>query len=335
MNGRVYFTGNDPHYGGWGFCPEPGKAKPKYGGPPLAAYVMKTGRIESHGVPLPGHLGVFEMVGDTERNTLYLRPGFSRGHYGPLEWFALSFDAEGRMIGEPRPVPFPQPLPGTIIVGTNGTLYGAMPDGELYAQYHKGGGEKSGVRPRCHVYRCDPDLKGAEKVATVDGVWEIEWFLFQDRQPRALGFSGGRFSAEQGFFRIDLTSGAIEKLAPWPKSLAGAERLLLRNGKVWVSLFQNGKADGKDLRTRTAGIYSIDPTSGDALYYGVLKDDKGRRPKDLNYFQFLPDGRFFAVGTVHCIPGDKNYMPRDRSQEPFGLDCAAFIVDKLPPGKPF
>ena len=65
-----------------------------------------------------------------------------------------------------------------------------------------------------------------------------------------------------------------------------------------------------------------------------MVDDAGRRPKDLNYFAFLPDGRIFAAGTVFGLPTDTHYMPRYRDSEPFRLDCAAFLIDALPPGKP-
>ena len=112
---------------------------------------MKTGKIEPHGIPLPGHLGVFEIVGDRERNVPYLRPGLSRGHYGPLEWFALTFDEQGEMVGGPKELPFPPPLPGTIVVGTDSSLYGCMPDGERYSQHHKKGRAKSGIKPRCQL----------------------------------------------------------------------------------------------------------------------------------------------------------------------------------------
>jgi hypothetical protein len=54
----------------------------------------------------------------------------------------------------------------------------------------------------------------------------------------------------------------------------------------------------------------------------------------LNRFTFLPDGRIFTTGTVYGLATDRNYMPRYRNSEPYRLDCAAFVISKLPPGKP-
>jgi hypothetical protein len=81
-------------------------------------------------------------------------------------------------------------------------------------------------------------------------------------------------------------------------------------------------------------LYSVDLRSGKTLYYGLIVGHRGRRPKDLNRFAFLPDGRIFASGTVYARPGDRNYMPRYRDSEPYRLDCAAFVIERLPPGKP-
>jgi hypothetical protein len=78
----------------------------------------------------------------------------------------------------------------------------------------------------------------------------------------------------------------------------------------------------------------VDPRSGKTLYYGLIVDDQGRRPKDLNRFAFLPDGRIFTTGTVYARPGDRHYMPRYRDTEPYRLDCAAWVIEKIPPGRP-
>ena len=143
---------------------------------------MKTGKIEPHGIPLPGHLGVFEIVGDRERNVPYLRPGLSRGHYGPLEWFALTFDEQGEMVGGPKELPFPPPLPGTIVVGTDSSLYGCMPDGERYSQHHKKGRAKSGIKPRCQLAgrRRHPPPPDKLAACRYDAVWSATFFCWAD-----------------------------------------------------------------------------------------------------------------------------------------------------------
>ncbi len=84
---------------------------------------------------------------------------------------------------------------------------------------------------------------------------------------------------------------------------------------------------------RTTALYSIDLDTGKTLYYGLVVDGQGRRPKDLNRFTFLPDGRIFTTGTVYALPTDRRYMPRYRDSEPYRLDCGAFLIDRLPPGR--
>jgi len=93
MNGKVYFTGQDPHYGGWDFPVAKREDKPRYPGSPIVEYDLKTQKARALGVPFAGNPGIFRISGDPKRSVLYLRRGYHRGHEWPLAWFAIQLDA--------------------------------------------------------------------------------------------------------------------------------------------------------------------------------------------------------------------------------------------------
>jgi len=327
LNGKVYFTGEDPHYGGWDFPREPGQEKPKYPGSPVVECDLKTGKARGLGVPLPGDPGIFQLNGDPKRNVLYIRRGYARDYAGPLTWFALQLDANGSITGEPKRLPL-ELHPPQLLVAADGTIFGAVPEQKAYAEFteKKAKREKTdGIAPQCEIWRMDAELRKAEKVATVPDTWEIQWLPWQDGKPAALGL-GERF-----VYRLDLRSGAVEKLCPWLKVQSGGHPpVALHDGKLiclaWVQ--------PKTRAGRTTGVFTVDLATGKALFHGVIVDEAGRRAKDLNHLALLPDGRIFAVGTVYGLPTDKHSMLRYRDGEPYRLDCAGFLIDKLPPGTP-
>jgi len=327
LNGKVYFTGEDPHYGGWDFPREPGQEKPKYPGSPVVEYGLGTGKARGLGIPFPGNPGIFQLNGDAKRNVLYIRRGYARDYAGPLAWFALQLDANGNIAGEPKRLPL-ELHPPQVLVAADGTIFGAVPEQKTYAEFaeKKAKREKTdGIAPQCEIWRMDAELRKAEKVATVPETWEIQWLPWQDGKPAALGLG------EQFVYRLDLRSGAVEKLCPWLKVQAGGHPpVALHDGKIiclaWVQ--------PKTRAGRTTGVFTLDLATGKALFHGVIVDEAGRRPKDLNHFALLPDGRIFAVGTVYGLPTDKHSMTRYRDGEPYRLDCAGFLIEKLPPGVP-
>jgi hypothetical protein len=327
LNGKVYFTGEDPHYGGWDFPREPGQEKAKYAGSPVVEYDLGTGKARGLGIPFPGNPGIFQLNGDAKRNVLYIRRGYARDYAGPLAWSALQLDANGNIAGEPRRLPL-ELHPPQVLVAADGTVFGAVPEQKTYAEFaeKKAKREKTdGIAPQCEIWRMDAELRKAEKVATVPETWEIQWLPWQDGKPAALGLG------EQFVYRLDLRSGAVEKLCPWLKVQAGGHPpVALHDGKIiclaWVQ--------PKTRAGRTTGVFTLDLATGKALFHGVIVDEAGRRPKDLNHFALLPDGRIFAVGTVYGLPTDKHSMTRYRDGEPYRLDCAGFLIEKLPPGVP-
>ncbi len=148
----------------------------------------------------------------------------------------------------------------------------------------------------------------------------------QTGESRAVGIG------DDHIYQLDLKTGAIRAMAKRPD----IHVMELGTGVVRGStMYLMPRVLAKDRSARrTTAVYTVDLRSSKTLYHGVIVDNKGRRPKDLNRFVFLPDGRIFVTGTVYGLPSDRNYMPRYRDSEPFRLDCAAFVIDKLPPGKP-
>jgi hypothetical protein len=333
MNGSIYFVGQDPHYGGWGFPLDPGEEPPTYQGSPIAVYDIQSGKTRGLGIPLDGQPAVFRITGDPVRNVLYVRRGYHRTAHGPLAWYALSLDENGNITGRPRPFPFPQhPChPSQILVAADGTIFAVAPH-ESYKTYErrKQLREKTeDIRPQCEVYRCDGELRQARRIGTVDGTWDITWLAFQNGRAFAIGYT------RDHLYRLDMRTGAVQRLGAWPQNVLGRHgHAILHDGTIYYIEFRPAKVDGKHIFGRTAGIHSIQPATGKTRYHGVVVDQAGRRPKDLNYFCFLKDGRLFAAGTVFGLPTDRNYMPRYRDTEPYRLDFAAFAIDKLPPGKP-
>jgi len=131
--------------------------------------------------------------------------------------------------------------------------------------------------------------------------------------------------------RLDLAKGTIEKVADCPKCFRPHEgSILLHDGRLYTIQ----RISPKRPASRTAGLYSLDLATGKALFHGLIVDDAGRRPKDLNHFAFLPDGRLFTEGTAYGLPTDRHYMPRYRDSEPYRLDGIGLVIDKLPPGRP-
>jgi len=328
LGGKIYLTGQDPHYGGWNFPCSPGEQPRRFLGSPVVEYDPATGESRSLGIPFPGDRGIFRLGGDSERNALYVRLGYGRRHYGPLEWHRLTLDEEGNIAGKPRRLPFPE-QPAEIVLGPDGTIFGVVPDLKLresFQQKRRARESTDDITPTCYLYRVDPELRKAERVATVTGTWDVRWAPWQDGKPTAVGIG------DDALYELDLKRGAIRRTVERPSIMVielGSYNL--HNGKM----FFMPRVQAEDrIAGRTMALYSVDLRSGKTLYYGLIVGHQGRRPKDLNRFAFLPDGRIFASGTVYAKPGDRHYMPRYRDSEPYRLDCAAFVIERLPPGKP-
>jgi|GEM_PF-2403256 len=327
MNGKVYFTGQDPHYGEWDFPVARPEDKPTYPGSPIVEFDLRTQKARSLGVPFAGNPGIFRLSGDPKRSVLYLRRGYHRGHVWPITWFALALDAQGHFAGEPKKLPLDD-HPHDLLVAADGTLYGSVPEPkahkELLARRERKA-KTDDIVPQTDLWRIAPDLSKAERVATLEGGWEIAFAPWQDGQPAAIGVT------ERDVVRLDLATGAIEKIAACPKAFqAGHGMTLLRGNTLYTIRWVQPKGPG----SRTSGLYSLDLATGKALYHGVIVDEAGRRAKDLNHFAFLPDGRLFAEGTAYGLPTDRHYMPRYRDGEPYRLDGVGLVIDHLPPGLP-
>jgi hypothetical protein len=271
------------------------------------------------------------LTGDAGQNALYVRRGYSRRHYGPLVWYRLKLDEQGGLAGKPQVFPFPEGQhPAEVLIGAVGTLFGVVPDLELLAtfqQKRRARESTDDITPTCYAYRVDPELRKAERTATITGTWDIRWAPWQHGKPVAIGIG------DDAFYRIDLKTGVVRRSVKRPEIRAlEIGSYVLHDGKMY--LMPRVQAENR-IAGRTMALYSVDLTSGETLYYGLIVGSQGRRPKDLNRFTFLPDGRIFTSGTVYGSSTDRNYMPRYRNSEAYRLDCAAFVIDKLPPGKPF
>ncbi|MBM4032551.1 MAG: hypothetical protein FJ291_12305 [Planctomycetes bacterium] len=325
MNGKVYLTGQDPHYGGWDFPVARPEDKPRYPGSPIVEYDLKTQKTRALGVPFAGNPGVFRISGDPKRNVLYLRRGYHRGHEWPLTWFAIALDAQGNLAGEPKKLPLDE-HPHELLVAADGSIYCSVPEAKAYKELlaRRERKEKTdAIEPQSDLWRVAPDLSKAERVTTLAGGWELAFAPWQDGKPFAIGVT------DRDVVRLDLAKGTIEKLADRPKCLRPQEAsILLRDGKLYTIQRLYPKGPG----SRTAEVYSFDLATGKAFRHGVIVDEVGRRPKDLNHFAFLPDGRIFAEGTAYGLPTDRRYMPRYRDSEPYRLDGVGLVIEKLPPG---
>jgi len=330
MNGKIYFTGQDCHYANGDFPVAREQDRARYLGSPIVEYDPQTGNARGLGIPLPGDHALFRITGDGRRNVLYVRRGYGRRHYGPLVWYRLALDEQGNLAGKPQPLPFPEMQhPAEILIGADGAIFGVVPDlrlQETFQQRQRSRQSTADITPTCYVYRADPELHNAERTGTITGTWEIRWAPGQHGRPAAIGIG------DEAFYRIDLKTGAVRPTVPRPPiRVLEIGSYVLHDGKMY--LMPRVEAHGR-IAGRTMAIYSVDMSSGQTLYHGLIVDGQGRRPKDLNRCTFLPDGRIFTTGTVYGLPADRNYMPRYRDSEPYRLDCAALVIDKLPPGKP-
>ncbi len=328
MNGKIYFTGQDCHYAGWNFPCEREEDRARYLGSPIVEYDPQTTKSRSLGIPLPGDHALFRIVGDPARNAIYVRRGYDRRYYGPLVWYRLALDEQGGLSGKPQKLPFGE-HPAAIHIGPDGSVFGVVPDlklQEAFQQKRRARETTDQVTPTCYLYRCDRQLRKAQRLTTLTGTWDIRWATGQTGESRAIGMG------DDHIYELDLKTGAIRATVKRP----GIQVMEMGPGVVrenTMYLMPRVLATDRSAR-RTTAVYTVDLRSGKTLYHGVIVDNKGRRPKDLNRFVFLPDGRIFVTGTVYGLPSDKNYMPRYRNSEPFRLDCAALMIDKLPPGKP-
>jgi hypothetical protein len=278
-------------------------------------------------VPFAGNPGIFRISGDPKRNVLYLRRGYHRGYLWPLTWFAIPLDAQGNFAGEPKKFPLDE-HPHDILVAADGTIYCSVPEPKSYQQFLERRQKRQktdDITPQTDVYRITPDLSKAERITTLAGGWEIVFAPWQDGKPTAIGVT------DREVVRLDLAKGTVERITGCPKAFqAGHGTTLLRDNTLYTIRWVQPKGTG----SRTSGLYSLDLATGKAFYHGVIVDDAGRRPKDLNHFAFLPDGRIFAEGTAYGLPTDRHYMPRYRDSEPYRLDGIGLVIEKLPPGMP-
>ena len=328
MNGKIYFTGQDCHYAGWNFPCEREQDRARYLGSPIVEYDPQTTESRSLGIPLPGDHALFRIKGDPARNALYVRRGYDRTYYGPLVWYRLALDQQGKLSGKPQKLPFSE-HPAAIHIGPDGSVFGVVPDlklQETFQQKRRARENTDQITPTCYLYRCDPQLRKAQRLKTLTGTWDIRWATGQTGESRAVGMG------DDHIYQLDLKAGAIRATVKRPDiQVMEMGPGVVRENTMY--LMPRVLAKDRSAR-RTTAVYTVDLRSGKTLYHGVIVDNQGRRPKDLNRFVFLPDGRIFVTGTVYGLPSDKNYMPRYRNSEPFRLDCAALVIDKLPPGKP-
>ncbi len=255
MNGKVYFTGQDPHYGGWDFPVARPEDKPRYPGSPIVEYDLRTQKARALGVPFAGNPGVFRISGDPKRGVLYLRRGYHRGHEWPLTWFALPLDAQGNLSGEPKRFPLDE-HPHDLLVAADGTVYCSVPEPKSYKDFLARRGQRQktdDIVPQTDVYRIAPDLTKAERVTTVAGGWEIAFAPWQDGKPVAIGVT------DRDVVRLDLAKGTVEKTADCPKVFrAGHGSTLLRDNTLYTIRWVLPKGPG----SRTSGLYSLDLATG-------------------------------------------------------------------------
>jgi len=327
MNRRVYFVGQDPFYGRWGFPLEKGATRPVYRGSPIVEYDLAAGRARGLGIPIAGDNALFRIVCDAPRKRLYVRRGYARDYYGPLMWYALELDAAGNIAGAPRALPLDY-HPSDILIAADGTLWCVVPDRQAYEimQQKRAQRQKTDdIAPRCDVFRIAPDLRAAQKVATVEGEWDIQWAPWQNGLPAAVG------AGERQIYRLDMNTGALSALCrASPPFRPHAAPMALRDGALVALAWVQPRIRAG----RTTGLYTLDLRSGQVRFHGVVVDESGRRVKDLTQLAVLKDGRIFAAGTVYGLATDAHYMPRYRDSEPYRLDSACLLIESIPPGVP-
>ena len=323
MNGRLYFTGQDPFYGGYGFPLEDPEKRPHYRGSPILEYDLKAGKSRGLGIPVPGDNSLFRITADPKRNVLYVRRGYARDYYAPLIWYAIALDASGN-LGAAKALPF-ESHPSDLLIATDGTIYCVIPDRERWEQHvaARASRQKTDpIAPRCHVYQLVAGADRPERLGTIEGTWDVNWCPWQHGQATAIGVG------ETNVHRISLQSGAVETLAKGTPQFRGHGCIVQHQGKLWTIAWVQPKIRA----ARSSALFSLDPITGQSLCYGAIVDDAGRRVKDLNHFTFLPDGRLFAAGTLYGLPSDRHSMNRYRDGEPYRLDSGCVLIEKIPAG---
>ncbi|MCY3020842.1 MAG: hypothetical protein NTW87_17635 [Planctomycetota bacterium] len=352
MNGRIYFTGQDPFYGNRGF-PGMTKENTKYAGSPLVACEIKSGAFSSLGIPFqnipaPGEgkvLGaesLFYITGDPKKNVLYLRRTYEEGY-----WYSLKIGADGKPAGPPTPLALP----------VHATSVHVTPDGAMYYPTVKdtpkdGGAARDakapGVRSPGEIHRFDPGTGKDEVVVTFDAETlngaafpsdpkaplqvnnKCQWIRGQDGQAEIIG----RIPAVHMLVRFNTKTGELRKAfvffpdnpAVFPAKLG---QLIwtgpcYRHGEKVYWLPRVGVKNVRMVR-----LLAADLAAGSLTDCGILVDQNGRHVVECDTGTFGPDGKFYLGGMIQGRPSDPYTIGR-AAFGPGKTDSGFFVIERLP-----
>lgn len=330
MNGRLYFTGQDPFYGNYSF-PGMTPENTTYVGSPVLAYDLKTGAFTNLGVPLPripGQRGsVFGIEGDAARNILYLRPGYESG-----DWYSWPLDAEGQPAGEAKKLDLIGPP--VDVHAFDGALYYPAPAQPAV----EGVPDPPDAPAPWAVWRYDLATGRNSRIAEVDAVKlhgaafplkrdgrirnEFSWFEGTRHEPAVFG----KIGAVGMVIRFDARDGSVRKvgmLAPaateYPVSTPYGK---VHAGRIY---FPTGRVRG------LLGLTVLDTETGALTEYGPLRDQHGRWVSQITEMGWDKAGRLYGNATVFGAPGDEFFHRRTYGGGPGKVDSVLMAIDRLPP----
>ena len=321
MNGRLYFTGQDPFYGSYrfpGMCKEyPGMvfSEPNYVGSPVLAYDLKKGEFQRCGTPVervPKEIeSLFHITGDPKRSLLFF--GFN---YGARVWYSQRVGQDGELVGAPRKLELGG-KPHLVHVGPDGNLY--YP---LLREVAEDRGEKKtdGKRPPCDIYRFDPETGKREVAASFDVV-ALHGREFSKKfrgTNNACGWIKGQYGVAEVvahvgsagmLIKVDLNSGGVKKVCLWQSEelgpLRGGGEMLRSGDKVYWFNWKPGT------KVMTSQLRVADLKSGQVTEYGRIVDTEGRTVRQVTQAAVGPDGRIYIGGSMFGLPSDQHYCRRN------------------------
>jgi hypothetical protein len=317
VNGRLYFTGQDPYYGNRTF---PGWTKEKnlYEGSPLVMYDLKEGTFTNLGIPFPDRKeGIFGTVGDSKRNVLYVKFGYDKA-----AWYELGLDGNGKLNGKNRELPLTS---GSVILAQNGLFY------EI--RFEKGDG-KTPVPGQIWSY--DPASGEPKKLVefTAEGLNGSPFELARKNKPvgnyagwlKAIGDTAYLFFGDAAMVaRFDIQTGKIEKVAQFLEPEAKYPAPLGTAFQAGNQIHYVYRASG-----RIPALSVLDLSNGTVTRYGQFEDDKGRILREITQFTNAPDGKIYFGGSVTGHPEDGPHWLRTEYAGPYKVVSGFFEISDLP-----
>jgi len=333
MNGRLYWTGQDPFYGDHGF-PGMTRENTRFAGSPLLMYDMKTEKWTPLGIPIPsdhpglarpgpgrrmmGWQSVFHMFGDARHGDLYMRPGYDTG-----DWWVAKVGPDGHLTTEPKKAAF-KGWTASLHLAEDGMIYYPLRGEEV--------GEDNRAGPKCDIWRFNPDTQTNEKIASFDGS-EVSGLPPPRRRrggftSRARWVTGshvpgqilGMLPSYRTIFRFDIKTGTATRLVRRPY---GYGSLAVHNGKAYF--FQR---DQHTYPFPTTRLHVLDAATGKSKNLGTVVDDRGRWIFQVTDTCVSHDGKMIISAEVWGLPGE-NYGRRYRYVRPGRVNSCLWVIDDV------